>query len=172
MTFDVTGEIKLDDISLVIPIRQPWRLQGFKPNGSVEVILQEKKEKRSLNANAYAWQLIGQIADALKLSNQEVYELMIQRYSKAYTFVVLPPSAVEQAKATFKESHLYAQEIGTCTVNGKEGMQLQLFYGSSTFDTKQMSRLIDGIVSEAKGLDIETATPDEIARMKTEWNRS
>ena len=36
--------------------------------------------------------------------------------------------------------------------------------------SKQMSELIDGTVSEAKELDIETRTPDEIARMKSLWN--
>lgn len=41
--------------------------------------------------------------------------------------------------------------------------------GTSEYDTKEMSRFIDGIVSEAKELGIETLPPDEVARMKREW---
>jgi len=169
--FDVTGEIKLAPGGLVIPVKQTYRYQQLNQDKPLVCRIDEKKDKRSLNANAYAWQLMGQIAEAMKSSNQEVYEMMLQRYSKAYTYVILPPNAVEQAKATFRESHIYAQEIGECKVNGKEGTQLQLFYGSSTFDTKQMSRLIDGIVSEAKELNLETATPQEIERIKSEWKK-
>lgn len=41
--------------------------------------------------------------------------------------------------------------------------------GSSEYDTVEMSHFIDRIVEEAKELGIETATPDELERMKQEW---
>ena len=36
-------------------------------------------------------------------------------------------------------------------------------------NTKEMSKLIDGIVEEAKTLDIETMTPNELQILKEEW---
>ena len=51
------------------------------------------------------------------------------------------------------------------------GIQLQCYFGSSTYNTKEMSVLIDGIVYEAKELGIETLPPDELERMKVEWNQ-
>lgn len=45
-----------------------------------------------------------------------------------------------------------------------------LWYGSSSYDTKEMSRLIDYIADEAKGLGIETMTPDELAQLKAAWD--
>ena len=41
--------------------------------------------------------------------------------------------------------------------------------GSHTYNTKEMSRLIEGTVQEAKALGIETATPEEIRRMEERW---
>lgn len=63
------------------------------------------------------------------------------------------------------------RELGEVTVNGKTGVQLQCYFGSSTYDAKEMSVLIDGVVSECKEMGIETMTPDEIARLKSEWGR-
>ena len=41
--------------------------------------------------------------------------------------------------------------------------------GSHTYNTDEMSKLIDGAVSEAKDLDIETLTPNQIREMKERW---
>lgn len=46
---------------------------------------------------------------------------------------------------------------------------MQCYKGSSLYNTKEMSLLIDGVVRECKELGIETETPDEIERMKQEW---
>jgi archaellum component FlaG (FlaF/FlaG flagellin family) len=69
-----------------------------------------------------------------------------------------------------KEEWRTVKELGEVNVNGMEGHQMQVFFGSSTFDTKSMSVFIDGIVSECKELGIETLPPDELERMKAAWN--
>ena len=43
------------------------------------------------------------------------------------------------------------------------------YYGSSEYDTRQMSRLIDLIVMECKEQGIETMTPRELALLKEGW---
>lgn len=178
MTLDVAGELKLSPYEsvLIVPVKSREKaaraieeVQDAKYPVVCEI--KQQRPKRSLNANAYCWVLIEKIAEKLELSNDAVYEVMLQRYSKAYTYMVVKPDAVEKVKATLKAGHIYAYEIGNVEISGKEGVQLQLYYGSSTFDTKQMSRLIDGIVSEAKDIGIETATPAELARYKEEWGK-
>ena len=178
MTLDVAGELKLSPYEsvLIVPVKSREKaaraiedVQDAKYPVVCEI--KQQRPKRSLNANAYCWVLIGKIAEKLELPNDAVYEMMLQQYSEAYTYMVVKPEAVEKVKATLKAGHIYAYEIGNVNVGCKEGVQLQLYYGSSTFDTKQMSRLIDGIVSEAKDLGIETATPAELARYKEEWGK-
>ena len=53
--------------------------------------------------------------------------------------------------------------------DGKTWVSYLMIKGSSEYDTAEMSHFIDRIVEEAKELGIETATPDELERMKQEW---
>ena len=156
MILEVAGELKLSPYEsvLVVPVKSREKVaraieEVQDAKYPVVCEIKQQRPKRSLNANAYCWVLIGEIAEKLNISNDVVYETMLQRYSKAYTYMIVKPEAVEKVKATLKAGHIYAYEVGGVEIRGKEGVQLQLYYGSSTFDT-QMSRLIDGIVSEAK----------------------
>lgn len=126
------------------------------------------RQKRSLDANAYAWVLMTKIGNVMNISKDEVYEQMLQRYGTIYQddegYVVATfPAKVDISKI---EGHwmLYKD-------SGKFKAYLMI-KGSSQYDTKEMSSFIDGIVSEAKELGIETLTPDELERMKLEWQRN
>ena len=48
-------------------------------------------------------------------------------------------------------------------------VNIKFFWGSSNYNTADMSRLIDGIISDCHELDIETMTPSEISRLKAAW---
>lgn len=122
----------------------------------------EHKEKRSLNANAYAWALIGKIADVLRTSKDEVYITMLKRYGQSDLVSVLSNIDV---KPYFK----YYEETGRATLQGKEFTHYRVFAGSSEYDTREMAILIDGIISEAKEMGIETLPPEEVERMKERW---
>ena len=124
--------------------------------------VKEHKEKRSLNANAYAWSLITKIADALRTSKEECYLEMLKRYGQSEIVSVLSEINVE---GYFK----YYEPIATATLQGKEFTHYKIYKGSSEYNTREMSILIDGIVSEAKELGIETIPPNEIERLKTMW---
>ena len=124
--------------------------------------VKEHKEKRSLNANAYAWSLITKIADALRTSKEECYLEMLKRYGQSEIVSVLSQIDVS---GYFK----YYKPLATATLQGKEFTHYKIYKGSSEYDTREMSILIDGIVSEAKELVIETIPPNEIERLKTMW---
>ncbi|MEE3307865.1 hypothetical protein [Sharpea azabuensis] len=127
--------------------------------------IKEHKEKRSLNANAYAWSLISKIADALRMSKEECYLLMLKRYGQSEIVSVLSEIDVS---GYFK----YYEPIATATLQGKEFTHYKIFKGSSEYDTREMSILIDGIISEAKEMDIETLPPGEVERIKNMWRTS
>ena len=120
------------------------------------------RPQRSLNANAYAWKLIGEIADTVRAGKDEIYLKLLKRYGQSELMSVLSHIPVE---GYFK----YFSEAGESTLNGKEFKHYRVYKGSSEFDTREMSIFIDGIVSEAKGLGIQTETPDEIALIKARW---
>ena len=124
--------------------------------------IKEHKEKRSLTANAYAWSLIGKIADALRTSKDETYLTMLKRYGQSEMVSVV--SSID-VNGFFK----YYEPIATTMLQGKEFTHYKIFKGSSEYNTKEMAVLIDGIISEAKELDIETLPEHEISRLKEMW---
>jgi hypothetical protein len=125
------------------------------------------RERRSLDANAYAWVLMQKIAEATDTDKWSVYLHCLQDYSRAFTHVIVKPEAVDRMKELYRT----CVDLGEITVNGRTGHQLQVYYGSSCFDTKEMAVFIDGIVRECKDLNIETLPPEELERMKLAWNQ-
>jgi hypothetical protein len=87
---------------------------------------------------------------------------MLKRYGQSEIFSVL-------SHIPFGEYVKYFEEAGESTLNGKQFTHYKVYKGSSEFDAREMSILIDGIVSEAKNLGIQTETPNEIARLKSMW---
>lgn len=124
------------------------------------------KQRRSLDSNAYAWVLMQKIAEAVHSDRWSIYLEMLQKYSRDFTFVICKEKAIDKLKELYRT----CVDLGEVNVNGMEGHQMQVFFGSSTFDTKSMSVFIDGIVSECKELGIETMPPDELERIKAAWN--
>lgn len=128
-----------------------------------QVEIKEYKQKRSLNANAYAWVLINKIANVMRLSKEEVYLNMLKHYGQSQVVSIVSGVNIT---GYFK----YYEVIGTSILNNKEFNHIRVFKGSSEYDTKEMSIFIDGIVQEAKQLDIETLTPNQLAELKSLWN--
>lgn len=125
--------------------------------------IKEYKEKRSLNANNYAWKLITEISNKMLKSKEEVYLQMLKDYGQSEIVSIL--SSINPI-GYFK----YYEEVGTSVLNGKEFTHYKIFKGTSEYNTKEMSIFIDGVVQEAKQLDIETKTPEEIDRLKRLWD--
>lgn len=129
------------------------------------IIAKLYRNRRSLDANAYAWVLMQKIAEAIHSDKWSVYLMMLERYSRAFTHIIVRPDVADRVKAEWRT----VKDLGPITVNGQSGIQLQCYFGSSTFDSKEMSVFIDGLVAECKQMDIETLPPAEIERMQKEW---
>lgn len=137
-------------------------------DGEIEVGIKKYRRKRSLDANAYCWVLIDKLAAALDLPKEEVYQICIRSIGGVSETVCVKTEAVERLRSGWKHkgigwvSDTMPSKIPGCT-------NVILYYGSSTYDTKQMSALIDAVIEACKDMDIETATPEEIAKYKEEW---
>ena len=127
---------------------------------SIEV--KEFRQRRSLNANAYAWLLIGKIADILRAGKDEIYLKLLKRYGQSELISVL-------SHVPIGNYIKYYEEAGESKLNGKDFTHYRVYKGSSEFDSREMSIFIDGVVSEAKELGIQTETPNQIAEMKARW---
>lgn len=138
-------------------------LKGLKDRLSLTV--KEYRQKRSLDANAYMWHLIGEMANVLCAANDDVYVQMLKQYGQVGV-VKIPNDKVELFKRTYKYHEKHEK------LPDEEKAQYYKFYlGSSNYDTKEMSILIDGVVSECKELGIETMTPKELSLLCEEWGK-
>lgn len=128
----------------------------------LSIKIDKYREKRSLNANNYAWKLLTEMGNVLRTSKEAVYLEMLKRYGQSEIISVL-------AHIPISEYVKYCEEAGESTLNGKLFKHYKVYKGSSEFDTREMSIFLDGVVSEAKEMGIPTETPDQIARMKAMW---
>ncbi len=122
--------------------------------------IKEHRQRRSLNQNAYCWELIGKIADDRRLSKEEVYMSMLRDYGQSQ---IISVRADIDINGYFK----YFEKFGTGTVKGKEFTHWKIYKGSSEYDTREMSIFIDGVVHEAQALGIQTLTPTQLAELKS-----
>lgn len=128
----------------------------------LSIKIDKYREKRSLNANNYAWKLLTEIGNVIRADKEEVYIKMLKRYGQSEMISVL-------SHIPIGDYIKYCEEAGESTLNGKLFKHYKVYKGSSEFDKREMSIFIDGIVSEAQELGIDTKTPNEIARLKSLW---
>ena len=129
--------------------------------------IDEYKEKRSLNANGYLWILCEKIAkelskDGVMTTKEDVYKEGV-RYVGVFTPVIVEEKAFDKFKQDFESQGLGNQVSEVVRKN--KCVRCNCYYGSSTYNTAEMSRLIDFIVQECQQLSIETKSADEIRSM-------
>lgn len=138
----------------------------------VRVDVKQWREKRSLDANAYYHVLLDRCAASLGISKPRAHNLMLRRYGAVETideqivYLVLPES--EEAAEKALEAETYHIRPTSQVKTGRDGKQYRtymLLKGSSDYDTKEMSTLINGLVDECRALGIETKSPEEVAAL-------
>lgn len=143
------------------------------PEKDYTVKIEPVKRKRSLNSNAYYWQLAHQIAETkgipyTEYHNRNLAEMGVPKLYDGKRLWGLLPDTDWWIHQLDGEDH-YGP---TSETEDRKGTMYRWFYQlkpSREYDTKEMYSLIDKVVQDAKELGIETMTPDEIARMNAAW---
>lgn len=126
------------------------------------------KKKRSLDANAYCWVLIGKLANVLNQPKTQIYRELVKDIGDNYDTVCVKNEALESLCARWEahglgwQAERFPSKLNGCT-------NVNLYYGSSEYDSRQMSRLVDAVIAECRENKISVETPEEIARLKEEW---
>lgn len=142
---------------------------GLRFPGEGNYSLSPVKEKRSNEANAYCWVLTDKIAAATGVAKTEVYRAAIREVGGNSDVVRAKIEAADAFCAGWS-----GRGLGWMTdvLPSKEPgyVNIIVYYGSSTYDTGQMSRLIDNLVQDAKSLGIETLSPEKLEGMMEAWD--
>ena len=135
----------------------------------IDLSMDKWSDKRSLQANAYFHVLCNKIAEATKSSMDDVKKLLVSQYGTLARGSDGKYMAVKVPKNTdIEKIYPYFRHIGT----DENGLDMYLFFKhTSDLNKDEMNRLIQGTVDEAKALNIETLTPQEIERMMNRYER-
>lgn len=134
----------------------------------LDIEAKKHKNKRSLDANAYCWVLLGELAKKTNLKPVDVYKMAIKDIG-VYEVLPIKDIAVEKFTEAWQKNGIgwVCETIGKSKLEGYTNVKA--YYGSSSYDSKEMSRLIDSIVEDCKLQGIPTDTPEQIARYKEAW---
>lgn len=175
----MTGEIK--DISIDYLTNKPQIILTLNERESLLILeklkgdklsveIKKWRKKRSLDANSYCWVLCDRIAKELSkesiVTKEQIYKDAI---SQVGTFepMIIEEKAYDNFKRIWEKQGLgfIVQEV----TRKDKCVKVHCYYGSSTYDTKEMSLLIEIIVDLAKSLDIETKPKEEIESLLRSW---
>lgn len=137
-------------------------------NTDIKLVVKKWRKKRSLDANAYFWVLLDKLAVSLKIPKEDLYRGYIRNIGGNNETACVQNKAVDaivegwQHNGTGWLAETNESKIPGCT-------NLTLYSGSSTYDSEQMSRLIDAVVQDCKAVGIETMTPQELEQMLGAW---
>lgn len=128
-------------------------------------------KKRSLTQNAYMWVLLGELASKLKITKDEAYKHFIKDYG-LYEVIPIKNEAVEMFNRcwTTKGIGWFTETLRESKLEGYT--TLLVYYGSSSYDSNQMSKLVDAIVNDCQEVGISTMTLSEIMLLKNENDES
>ena len=181
MAYKLTGKIKdiytnniTNEATVVLAVNELQDLKqcydDLNTAEKLSIKIDKYKKQRSLNANNYAWKLITDLAENQGIPKEEVYRHHIKEIGVCRQ-VEIDEKAVDtlihswtlHGIGWFAERLDYGEHEGFVLID--------LYYGSSCYNTAQMSRLINNIVQDCEAVGIPTKTPDELANMLSLWEQ-
>ena len=140
----------------------------------LDITIKIFRERRSKDANAYFHVLVGKIANKTEASRTAVKNRLIREYGQEALFNGQPLLCYfpEALNVLNDPTNHFRPSGRTELINGEMCCEYVLMRGSHTYDTAEMSRLIDATVEEAKELGIETMTPEQLNHLYELWEKT
>lgn len=152
-----------------LPLARRW-IYSAQKDGEYTAEITPYRKKRSLDANAYCWVMIGKLAEATGIPKQVIYREAVRDIGGNYYVIAVDEAAVTQWERIWSSHGIgwMCEDAGPSAAEGKRN--IVSYYGSSEYDTRQMSRMIDRIVDECRTQGIETAGDQELSLLLEEWD--
>jgi len=135
------------------------------------ITIEKYREPRSLNSNSYMWILCDKVADKINSTKEEVYKKAVREVG-VFEMLPIKNTALAEFKRRWASKGLgwFCEELRDSKLAGYT--TVVAYFGSSTYNSKEMSRLLDYVVEECKGLGIDVRSPEEIEKMKRLWEEN
>jgi len=168
---DISIDYKTQKPKILLVLNERESLSSIEElkEDKLSIEIKKYKNKRSLDANAYMWVLISKLEEKLNISKDIIYKDAIRNIG-VYEVIPVKNEAVERFIEAWTKNGL--GWVCETTKSKLEGYtNILAYYGSSAYNTAEMSRLIDFVVQECKQLNIETMTPEQLNILKEEWGK-
>jgi hypothetical protein len=157
VTIEITGEENYNEL-----------LALKSQNKHVEI--KEHKNHRSLDANAYLWVLLTKLQDKLSIPKEELYKNYILKIGSS-EILPIKNEAVDKFREAWQRNGLgWITETTKSKLDGFTNVIA--YYGSSSYNTTEMSRLINEVVDDCKEQNIETKSDNEINNLLKQWGKN
>lgn len=160
-----------DAAGLILSLRTPEArkiAESIKQGRPYTVEIKEFRKKRSLDQNALYWKILGEFAGAMKMSNAEAHNRMLRdygqlkRYGDKIGLVVLPDTEeIERQTLEDMTEHLKPTSQVKEGNDGRMYRTYMMLKGSSSYDTAEMTRLLDGLIEECRQIGIDVISDQE-----------
>lgn len=140
-----------------------------KIDGLLDIDAKKYKSKRSLEQNRLLWALLGKMAVAIsgrkdKVSTEECYCIMLEQANVRADYLIGLPEVEDSLRQVYR----VVRKVDERIENGKTVFMYQCFTGSSKFDTKQMTDLIESVLDKLAELGVFDS---EIEQARLEYGR-
>ena len=159
-------------ISILLDTEDKDTINKLKNENKLNIELKKWYPKRSIDANNYCWVLCEKIAQELSrdgtiMTKEDIYKDAVRTVG-AFKALIIEEKAFEEFKCIWEKQGLGYQVQETARKD--KCVRINCYYGSSSYNTKEMSRLIDSLVQEAQQLNIETKTKEDINSLLQQWH--
>ena len=159
ISFLIEGKDNLSDIE---------QLKGLK----LKIEAKRYIKKRTTNANNYFWKLLQELCEIAETDTIEEYKKRVKELGIFRRFKIETENIKTFKRMWTAQGIAWFCEIADTTYIGDTEFKIiNAYYGSSSFNSKQMARLIDGVVQDCKPYGIETRSQAEIDSLLKEWNK-
>lgn len=157
--FHITLEIDTNPINDINLLKELKKLS---------IVIDKYREKRSKDANGLLWHCISKIAQSFTppVDKWEIYLDMLKSYGQ-FTDILVRADALEATRKQWRET----EEVDRYEINGVEYVTLLAYFGSSTFNTKDFSILLEGVIQEMKQTGLDAPTTKEMQRAIEQWEK-
>lgn len=162
----LTGRLSIKPVN--VPYLRQWLVREYKDGVTYTAEIKRFRKRRSKNANDLCWAMCEQLADAIRSTKEEVYRDQIRKVG-VYKDFHLPPKEAKTFRAAWAQ-------LGTGWLTEQvddDGplLVIRAYYGSSRYNTKQMSRLIDSLMEDCEAVGVVTISEKDKALLLDDWEK-
>ena len=139
----------------------------------LDIKVTQHREKRTLTQNAYYWTLLSKLSAKLQISNARLHNMLLRDVAPPWVIdgkmCMQPiPNTDKAENAVLEETTFHLKPTSGIIVGNDQDIYrwYVVLRGSSTFDTAEMTALLNRLVEECKTQGIETLPPEELERMR------